>query len=90
MTVSGSRTPRRPSQTPSRDEIPETPSKTPKKNTPAKSISSSVDTPMRYGVPRGTIESDQEIPASPAHSLAPTSPGTGKFQLIIANCMFTL
>lgn len=45
---------------------------------------------MRYGVPRETIESDQEIPASPAHSLAPTSPGTGKFQLITTNYMFKM
>lgn len=74
----GSRTPRhRGGQTPSREqEIPETPSKTPRKNTPAKSIASSLDTPLRYGAPRRAIEGEQEIPASPAHSLAPTSPGT--------------
>ncbi|KAL1512769.1 hypothetical protein ABEB36_002301 [Hypothenemus hampei] len=60
--ASGLRTPGRSAST--------TPSKT-----PAKSLSS-VDTPMRYGASRSHIN-DEEIPASPAHSIAPTSPGTG-------------
>ncbi|KAJ8965194.1 hypothetical protein NQ317_013346, partial [Molorchus minor] len=45
-----------------------------------KSVSSStVDTPMRWG--RNTRDdggqSEREVPPSPAHSIAPTSPGTG-------------
>lgn len=72
----GSRTPRHAPQSPTTDEIPETPSKSPRKNTPAKSVSS-VDSPMRYQVPREMAEGEQEIPPSPAHSMAPTSPGTG-------------
>lgn len=72
----GSRTPRR-RQSAAGEEIPETPSKTPRKNTPAKSVVSSIDTPLRPGVPRHGLIGNQEIPASPAPSLAPTSPGTG-------------
>ncbi|XP_050300297.1 DNA replication licensing factor MCM4 [Anthonomus grandis grandis] len=64
----GARTPRHASQTPTPDEIPETPSKTPK-TTPSKSI----DTPLKLGSKHGY----QDVPSSPAHSLAPTSPGTG-------------
>lgn len=54
--------------------------RTPRKTqaTPAKSVST-VDTPMRWGGPRTDINGQREIPASPAHSLAPTSPGTGMF-----------
>ncbi|KAH1007357.1 hypothetical protein HUJ04_004602 [Dendroctonus ponderosae] len=71
--AAGSRTPRHGSRTPSRGEIPETPSKSPRRQTPAKSV----DTPMRYGIRKGSIDGEQEIPASPAHSQAPTSPGPG-------------
>ncbi|XP_057656473.1 DNA replication licensing factor MCM4 [Diorhabda carinulata] len=90
--VEGSRTPRREiAQTPSRrgNATPrrEEPSpaksttssnRSPRKgrNTPAKSVST-VDTPMRFGVPRNDIDGQAEIPSSPAHSIAPTSPGTG-------------
>ncbi|XP_066158799.1 DNA replication licensing factor MCM4 [Euwallacea fornicatus] len=85
-TTDGSRTPQssdsgsphHASQSPARVVIPETPSKTPKKATPAKSVTSSVDTPLRYGQHKMAMDGiEQEIPASPAHSLAPTSPGTG-------------
>lgn len=93
------------SETPIREEIPETPttetpsrrraetprqdgslmkslassSRTPRKRgaTPARSVTSSVDTPMRWGASRRDTDAGSEIPASPAHSLAPTSPGTG-------------
>ncbi|XP_018574393.1 DNA replication licensing factor MCM4 [Anoplophora glabripennis] len=106
----GRETPRTPhqrgdgSETPARDEVPETPTtgtpsrrraqtprqdvspaksvasstRTPRKRaaTPAKSVTSSVDTPMRWGAPRRDVDALSEIPPSPAHSLAPTSPGT--------------
>ncbi|XP_060524654.1 DNA replication licensing factor MCM4 [Cylas formicarius] len=64
--------------TPSRA-VRSTPSKTPRKlaTTPAKSVGSSVDTPLRWGVPRRNIQGENEVPPSPAHSIAPTSPGTG-------------
>lgn len=73
------RTPRRTAATPRREGSPtgsSTSFRTPRKSqpTPAKSVST-VDTPMRWGGPRGDINGQREIPASPAHSLAPTSPG---------------
>ncbi|KAJ8935380.1 hypothetical protein NQ314_012791 [Rhamnusium bicolor] len=77
------RTPRRVSATPRREISPaksvSSSTRTPRKSqaTPAKSISSTVDTPMRWGGSRRDLDGGQsEIPASPAHSLAPTSPGT--------------
>ncbi|KAG5890474.1 hypothetical protein JTB14_013416 [Gonioctena quinquepunctata] len=79
-----SRTPRRGAATPRREETSPTKSvasstRTPRKGrpTPAKSVSSTVDTPMRWGGPRNDIDAHSEIPSSPAHSIAPTSPGTG-------------
>ncbi|KAJ8925954.1 hypothetical protein NQ315_009807 [Exocentrus adspersus] len=54
--------------------------RTPRKRgaTPAKSVASSVDTPMRWGAgARRDADAGSEIPPSPAHSFAPTSPGTG-------------
>ncbi|XP_023017917.2 disc proliferation abnormal [Leptinotarsa decemlineata] len=78
------RTPRRGAATPRRDDSSPTRSvasstRTPRKGrpTPAKSVSSAVDTPMRWGGPRNDIDGQSEIPSSPAHSIAPTSPGTG-------------
>lgn len=55
--------------------------RTPRKRsaTPAKSVTSSVDTPMRWGAPRRDIDTGSEVPPSPIHSLAPTSPGTGTY-----------
>ncbi|XP_072389087.1 DNA replication licensing factor MCM4 [Diabrotica undecimpunctata] len=83
-TTDGSRTPsRRGNATPRREDPSPAKSttssvRTPRRgrNTPAKSIST-VDTPMRFGAPRNDIDAQSEIPSSPAHSLAPTSPGTG-------------
>ncbi|KAJ8958689.1 hypothetical protein NQ318_016416 [Aromia moschata] len=78
------RTPRRGARTPRREVSPAkstSSSRTPRKAlvTPAKSVSSStVDTPMRWG--RRDLDgaqSESEVPPSPAHSLAPTSPGIG-------------
>lgn len=81
-TTSSSRTPRR-EVSPARSTTSST--RTPRKTqaTPAKSVTSTVDTPMRWGEPRRDIDGQREIPASPAHSLAPTSPGTGE-----SNCTF--
>ncbi|CAH1110040.1 unnamed protein product [Psylliodes chrysocephalus] len=72
----GNATPRREDASPAKSIASST--RTPRKgrNTPAKSVST-VDTPMRFGVPRNDIDGQSEIPSSPAHSLAPTSPGTG-------------
>lgn len=76
-----SRTPRRGAATPRREASPARSTasvRTPRRTqaTPAKSVST-VDTPMRWGGPRGDINGQREIPASPAHSLAPTSPSAG-------------
>lgn len=77
-----SRTPRRTAATPRRDISPARSTsssiRTPRKSqpTPAKSVST-VDTPMRWGGHRSDLNGQREIPASPAHSMDPTSPGTG-------------
>lgn len=90
----GNATPRREDASPAKSIASST--RTPRKgrNTPAKSVST-VDTPMRFGVPRNDIDGQSEIPSSPAHSLAPTSPGTGllllqqlRFNLSINNIKF--
>lgn len=79
-----SRTPRRPATTPRREVSPAKSTtssvRTPRKTqaTPAKSVST-VDTPMRWGGHRSDASGQREIPPSPAHSLDPTSPGTGYF-----------
>ncbi|CAH0552145.1 unnamed protein product [Brassicogethes aeneus] len=79
----GSRTPRRSgrrasgAETPSREDVPGTPSRTPRR-TPAKSVASdAISTPMKWGKKKTDNVGEKEIPPSPAHSLAPTSPGTG-------------
>lgn len=91
----GSRTPRDEPRTPrrqaGREEIPETPSsassRASRRNqaTPAKSVASEpVNTPLKWGARQRGAEDQvgDEIPPSPAHSLAPTSPGTGKILFI--------
>lgn len=72
----GNATPSREEPSPAKSTTSST--RTPRKgrNTPAKSVST-VDTPMRFGAPRNDIDGQAEIPSSPAHSIAPTSPGTG-------------
>lgn len=63
--MQGQRTPRRGGQTPTRDD----PSRTPR--------SDFEGTPMKWGHNRDNNAPGSVIPASPTHSLAPTSPGTG-------------
>lgn len=84
LPLTPSRTPRRGATTPRREVSPAKSTsssvRTPRRTqaTPAKSVST-VDTPMRWGGHRADVNGQQEIPASPAHSLDPTSPGTGHF-----------
>lgn len=75
----GSQTPRHGSQTPGREEIPDTPmrdfgNRTPR-HTPAHN-SEVEETPLRWGA-ANQDGAQGEVPPSPAHSYAPTSPGMG-------------
>lgn len=68
----GNQTPRQGNRTPARDD----PSRTPRhQRTPA--TNDAIDTPMRWGGPRRPLDGENEIPASPAHSLGASSPGGG-------------